>query len=176
MSNKVFQQNLDDKKGPQPGGPYLIQMLFKEKVPMPDKETMTAVMEKHIGSVECFCHDKKTAGFAAQDHIAEFKDGKVPVQLMVTGCDKFKGKGFDEFLMSQMWDCQEDRERIFRECKYQWPARRKILCKRYSTKVKNGAGKQGEFWPKSLVYRKPWRSERYARRHGVNAGLAVVAY
>ena len=30
MSNKVFQQNLDDKKGPQPGGPYLIQMLFKE--------------------------------------------------------------------------------------------------------------------------------------------------
>ena len=25
MSNKVFQQNLDDKKGPQPGGPYLIQ-------------------------------------------------------------------------------------------------------------------------------------------------------
>lgn len=72
MSNKAFQQNLDDKKGPQPGGPYLIQMLFKEKVPMPDKETMTAVMEKHIGSTECFCHDKKTAGFAAQDHMLTF--------------------------------------------------------------------------------------------------------
>ena len=38
MSNKAFQQNLDDKKGPQPGGPYLIQMLFKEPVEMPDKE------------------------------------------------------------------------------------------------------------------------------------------
>ena len=60
MSNKVFQQNLDDKKGPQPGGPYLIQMLFKEPVPMPDKAAMTGVMEKHIGPVECFCHDKKT--------------------------------------------------------------------------------------------------------------------
>ena len=58
MSNKVFQQNLDDKKGPQPGGPYLIQMLFKEPVEMPDKEIMTAVMEKHIGSTECFCYDK----------------------------------------------------------------------------------------------------------------------
>ena len=46
MSNKVFQQNLDDKKGPQPGGPYLIQMLFKEPVEMPDKAKMTAVMEK----------------------------------------------------------------------------------------------------------------------------------
>ena len=119
MSNKAFQQNLDDKKGPQPGGPYLIQMLFKEPVEMPDKEKMTAVMEKHIGSTECFCYDKKMAGFAAQEHIAEFKDGKCPVQLMVMKCDKFKGKGFDAFLMSQMWDCQEDRERIFRECKYQ---------------------------------------------------------
>ena len=119
MSNKVFQQNLDDKKGSQPGGPYLIQMLFKEPVEMPDKEKMTAIMEKYIGSTECFCYDKKMAGFAAQEHIAEFKDGKCPVQLMVMKCDKFKGKGFDAFLMSQMWDCQEDRERIFRECRYQ---------------------------------------------------------
>ena len=116
MSNQVFQQNLDDKKGPQPGGPYLIQMLFKQPVDMPDKDEMTAVMEKHIGAVECFCRDKKMVGFAALDHIAEFQDGKCPVQLMVMGCDKFNGKGFDAFLMSQMWDCQEDRERIFRGC------------------------------------------------------------
>ena len=119
MSNQVFRQNLDDKKGPQPGGPYLIQMLFKEPVDMPDKDEMTAVMEKHIGALECFCRDKKMAGFAALDHIAEFQDGKCPVQLMVMKCDKFKGKGFDAFLLSQMWDCQEDRERIFRECRYQ---------------------------------------------------------
>ena len=59
MSNQVFKQNLNDKKGPQPGGPYLIQMLFKEPVDMPDKNEMTAVMEKHIGAVECFCRDKK---------------------------------------------------------------------------------------------------------------------
>ena len=44
MSNQVFRQNLNDKKGPQPGGPYLIQMLFKEPVEMPDKAKMTAVM------------------------------------------------------------------------------------------------------------------------------------
>ena len=61
MSNQLFQQNLDDKKGPQPGGPYLIQILFKEPVDMPDKEKMTAVMGKHIGSAECFCYDKQMA-------------------------------------------------------------------------------------------------------------------
>ncbi len=118
MSNKVLQQNQDDKKGPQPGDPYLVQMLFKEPVAMPDKEKMTAVMEEHIGAIECFCHDEKTAGFAALEHIMEFQEGKCPVQLMVMGCDKFEGEGFDNFLMSQMWDCQEDRERILKECKY----------------------------------------------------------
>ncbi len=114
----IFKQNLKEKS-PRPGGPFIIQMLFKEPVLMPGKDEMTAIMEKHIGSVECFCHDKKTAGFAALDHIAEFKDGKTPVQLMVMGCNRFEGKGFDAFLMSQMWDCMEDRERIFCECQYQ---------------------------------------------------------
>ena len=51
MSNQLFQQNLDDKKGPQPGGPYLIQILFKEPVDMPDKETMTAVIRIPIGDI-----------------------------------------------------------------------------------------------------------------------------
>ncbi len=64
MKNKIFKQNLKGKS-PRPGGPFLIQMLFKEPVPMPGKEKMTAVLEQRIGSVECFCHDEKTAGFAA---------------------------------------------------------------------------------------------------------------
>ena len=118
MKKPEFQQDLTGKEIT-PGGPFLIQMLFKEEVPMPDKAAMTTAMEKHIGTVECFCHDEKTAGFAALDHIAEFKDGKVPVQLMVMGCSSFKVKGFDAFHLSQMWDCREDRERIFHECQYQ---------------------------------------------------------
>ena len=78
MSNQVFQQNLDDKKGPQPGGPYLIQMLFKEPVDMPDKDEMTAVMEKHIGAVECFCRDKKMAGFAALESYRGISGWQMP--------------------------------------------------------------------------------------------------
>ena len=69
--------------------------------------------------MECFCHDKKTAGFAAQEHTAEFKDAKDPVHLLVMGYSSFKGKNFFPFLLSQMWDCQEDREQISREYRYQ---------------------------------------------------------
>ncbi len=115
---EIFQQDLS-KKDIHPGGPFIIQMLFKKYVDMPDKEKMLDAMERHIGAVECFCHNEKTAGFAALDHIAEFQDGKLPVQLFVMGCSGFEGKGFDDFLKSQMWDCQNDRDRIFEECKYQ---------------------------------------------------------
>ncbi len=64
MSNKASSKIWTTKKAPSPEVPYLIQMLFKEPVEMPDKEKMTAIMEKHIGSTECFCYDKKMAGFA----------------------------------------------------------------------------------------------------------------
>ena len=101
MSDEVFRQDLADENGLQPGGPFLIRMLFKEPVPMPEKGDMTAVMERHIEPVECFCHDEKTAGFAALEHIAEFKDGKAPETI-------------DEMKRSQMWDCLEDRERRLR--------------------------------------------------------------
>ena len=37
---------------------------------------------------------------------------------MAVGCTKFKGKGFDPFITSQMWDCQQDRDRILKECRY----------------------------------------------------------
>ena len=118
MSNKVFKQNFEDEKAPIAGGPYIIQMLFKEPVDMPSKDKMLSIMEKHVGAIECFSYDEKLAGFAVLEKMAEFQDGKGPVQLMVMGCASFKGEGFDDFTMSQMWDCQEDRERIFKECQY----------------------------------------------------------
>ena len=114
----VFQQDLN-KKNSHSGGTFIIQMLFKEYVDMPNKEQMLEAMQRHIGSVECFCYDEKSVGFAALDHIAEFKDGKLPVQLFVMGCSDFTGKGFDDFLKSQMWDCKNDRDRIIQECQYQ---------------------------------------------------------
>lgn len=40
------------------------------------------------------------AGFAALEHIAEFKGARAPAQLMVMGYSSFKGIGFDDFLLS----------------------------------------------------------------------------
>ena len=115
MSDEVFKQDLS-QGGSRPGGPFMIQLLFKEAVEMPKKEEMLAVMQKYFKEAECFSYDEKMAGFALNDHKAEFKDGKVPVQLMIMNCTDFGGQGFDPFLMSQMWDCMEDRDRIFEEC------------------------------------------------------------
>ena len=72
MSNQVFRQNLNDKKGPQPGGPYLIQMLFKEPVEMPDKEKMTEAACRSAGccleGVSAFAEVHGCAGLAVGEH------------------------------------------------------------------------------------------------------------
>ena len=120
MTDKCFNQHLDTKEAVQPGGPFMIQMLFKSPVSMPDKAWMQSVLARHLnGKVENFGNDSTMAGFAALDHLAEFKDAKVPTQLMVMDCTAFDGTKMDEFVVSQMWDCQADRERILSECRHQ---------------------------------------------------------
>lgn len=114
----VYQQDLS-QKAPLPGGPFLIQMLFREPVSLPGREQMLSVMERRCGSLDCFCYDEKMAGFSCRDHIAEFKGGEAPVQLMVTTCTSVPEDLFDPFIRSQMWDCQEDRDRILTECRWQ---------------------------------------------------------
>lgn len=52
MSNEVFCQDLNEKDAVRPGGPFMIQLLFKEPPIVPTKETMLKIMEKHVGPVE----------------------------------------------------------------------------------------------------------------------------
>ena len=118
MSEEVFRQDLDENKAERAGGPFVIELLFREPADMPSKERMSAVIEKHVGKTECFCHDGKTAGFAALDYRAEFQDQSVPVQLMLTECTAFDGEEIDDFLRSQMWDCLEERDDILGNCRY----------------------------------------------------------
>lgn len=113
--NDVFQQDLGKQE--HPGAVFIIQLLMKAPVPLPDKETMCAAMKKHLQDVECFWHDEKGAGFSAKKYLAQFKDASLPPQLMITSCSSFDG--IDDFQKSQMWDCMDDKERVLDECRYQ---------------------------------------------------------
>lgn len=115
--NGVFQQDLSQQDNP--GGVFIMKLLFREPVSLPEKDRLTAVMEKHMGEVDCFWHDEKGAGVAAKNYISQFKEGPIPVQLMITPCTAFDGSEIDDFQRSQMWDCQGERDRILSECHYQ---------------------------------------------------------
>lgn len=115
--SKVFKQDQKTKES-QPGGPFLITMLFKEPVGLPDTQRVAEVCRKHLGNVDCHGKDDQSVHIFALDHIVEFEDGKLPVQLLLTSCMDFDGKTVDDFTRSQMWDCQEDRDRILEECRY----------------------------------------------------------
>lgn len=115
--NGVFQQDLSQQDNP--GGVFIMKLLFREPVSLPEKDRLTAVMEKHMGEVDCFWHDEKGAGVAAKNYISQFKEGPIPVQLMITPCTAFDGSEIDDFQRSQMWDSQGERDRILSECHYQ---------------------------------------------------------
>lgn len=102
-----------------PGGVFMMQLLMKESCEMPPEEQMTEVLTKHLGSVEAAMGSRGVSvGYVAMDYIAEFKDGKLPVQLMISECHEFPADGIDEMKRSQMWDCMKERDRILSECKY----------------------------------------------------------
>ena len=104
-----------------PGGVFMVQLLMKEKCDVPTAKGMTEILSKHLGKVEAFGDQNKEKGFfsfAAWDYQSEFSDAKVPVQLSIMGCEPFQADRIDEMKRSQMWNCQEDRDRILSECKY----------------------------------------------------------
>lgn len=115
--SEVFKQDLNTKEL-QPGGPLIITMLFRNPEDMPDRELVAEVCRKHIGNVECYGADEKSVGICALDHVVEFKDGKAPVQFLLTSCTDFDAKTVDSFTRSQMWDCQGSRDQILEECRY----------------------------------------------------------
>lgn len=111
----VMQQDLSKKE--QPGSVFVMHLFMREACKMPEKDFMTEIMRKHLGDVDCFCHDGKVAGFAPGKYKVEFKDGSMPPQLMIMDCIKTDAFHIDEITGSQMWDCPESKE-ILSECKY----------------------------------------------------------
>lgn len=115
--NEVLEQDLSKKE--RPGAVFVIKLLMKEMVEMPNKEETIRVMQKHLDEVECFWHDELGAGLSVKKYLAQYKDAALPPQLMITQCSPFDSAEIDELQKSQMWDCIEDKERIFKECKYE---------------------------------------------------------
>ena len=102
MEQNQENNNQNETYEERPGGPFVIHLFMEKSCAMPDKDTMTAIMEKHLGDVDCFCHDEKMAGFAPQKYVANFKDGSMPPQLMVTECISTQDFKLDEITLSQM--------------------------------------------------------------------------
>ncbi len=117
-NNDPLKQDLSEKAD-RPGKIFIIHLLMEEMCEMPDKEFMCRIMEKHLGKIECFAHDNKTAGFAPLKYSVHFeKENKdIPPQLMITGCFKEEKPVMDEIARSQTWDCPQSDE-ILSNCKY----------------------------------------------------------
>lgn len=100
-----------------PGGVFMMQLLMKDRAPLPPEAQMQAVLQAHVGAVEPV-RGETAALFAALDHTAQFKEGRLPVQLSILGCEPFQGRNIGKDKRAQMWDCQGERDRLLEECRY----------------------------------------------------------
>lgn len=114
---EVLQQDLS--KEVRPGSVFIMQLLMKEMCPMPDKEQMIQILDRHLEGANCFGYSENVACFEATKYLAEFSDGSMPPHVNVMGCAASNMDSIGMLERSQMWDCLEDRDRILAECKYQ---------------------------------------------------------
>lgn len=114
--SEVFQQDLNAE--PKQGHIFSMQLFMKEQCPTPDESTMTAVLQKHLGTVENFSSKDACTTFVAANYHAQYQDKVVSPFLMITPCCESKPETIDAFTRSQMWDCPEH-EQILSECRYQ---------------------------------------------------------
>lgn len=112
MSQKIFDQALDHQSAIQPGGPFIIQMLFQTPVKMPSPVEMSHALTRHVGDVQCLCHDRKKASFMALDYAGNLLEP----QLMVMGASPFDASKVDDFTRSQMWDCDQHQNELLASC------------------------------------------------------------
>ena len=96
---------------------FIMHLLMKETVEMPQKEHLLQSMSKHLGEADCYAYDEKHAGFAVKKYTVELKEGKMPVILLLMGCMPMDNFQIDTLTQSQMWDCPES-SKILDECKY----------------------------------------------------------
>lgn len=100
-----------------PGGVFMVKLLFKEHCEMPSDERLGEVLAKHLGEAEKFGSGEKLLSFALKEHICEFKDGKMPVQIIMGRCEPDDHSSIGETERNQFWSCP-DGEKLLESCKY----------------------------------------------------------
>ena len=113
---EVLKQDLSQKENP--GLVFPIHLFMEEWCELSDKDSMTQIMQKHLGDVDCYSHTENAAGFAVKKYVVEAGDKKIPPQLMIAKCVSTDNLKIDAITRSQMWDCPESGE-ILERCKYQ---------------------------------------------------------
>lgn len=101
-----------------PGAPFVIQLLFEESCPMPEKERMNEVMQKRLGEVENLAYDERAAVFTVKRRGMESEEGEAVPHLIIAGCEAFDASGIGETERGQMWNC-EGSSQLLNRCRYQ---------------------------------------------------------
>lgn len=100
-----------------PGGVFMVKLLMREQCEIPDDDRLIEVLTKHLGETERFGSGEKLLSFALKEHICEFKEGKMPAQIIIDRCEREDYSTIGEMERHQFWNCP-DSEELLERCKY----------------------------------------------------------
>ncbi len=98
-------------------GIFPMHFLFEEYCEVAPLERTKEVLQKHLGDVEIFMHGEKGLGFRVDRYNANFQEGSLPPQILLTQCCTSENESIDAMTRSQMWDCP-NREEVLEKCKF----------------------------------------------------------
>ena len=113
---KIFKQDLS-KKQDNHGSLFTINLMFEEKCDFPPQESVTEILEKHLGKIDSTSYKSDLISFAPQEYFAEGGGKKIPPLLSVFPCTESGNDDIDALTRSQMWDCPEHEE-ILGKCHF----------------------------------------------------------
>lgn len=100
-------------------GVYMIRLLFREKVRMPDSSSILEALKARLGRVEVLPGESETASFSLLDHQVVYADEQaVPSLLMMFEPAPVEAPLADPVARTQFWDCENGAE-LLDSCSWQ---------------------------------------------------------
>lgn len=123
MSDESLKQDLTKKA--EFANMFMIYMLFEEKPPLLDAETVGRAAEEKFGgtepmltpSMDTVSASKELMSFAVKKYTAHFKDADLPPQVMLGQGLEFDSGEIGVLERSQLWDIENGGE-LLNSCKY----------------------------------------------------------
>lgn len=115
-ANKVFNQDLSNEAEFE--NVYRMHLLFEDKPTKPKPSVIKDALDRKFGECHSISNNEGLTSFAINKYSVEYKEGKMPPQVVMAEIHDFNGESISEFDRQQLWNVENGNE-LLNKCKYE---------------------------------------------------------